>query len=261
MSEVETAQTGAIADPAANTAPAQEQSQEAPQTTANAETDEQREEQARDEKGRFIQKRINELTRQRYEAQRERDTERQRTQQLEAELSRYRNPEPDPDTDPRAYVAHLAREEARRIVDSERNNWQQQQEQQRFQSIAAEHGTREEAYAKANPGYYEAAESFVSVVGANPQLAEVLMTSEHGPAVVDYLGQHLDEAARIAQLPLHLAAAQVARIEARVSAPKPKPVTKAPDPAPKVGGASAAPRGLADDIPIGEWMARRQAKL
>lgn len=261
MSDVENAQTGAIAAPAENTATPQEQTQATPQESANAETDEQKDEQARDEKGRFVQKRINELTRQRYDALRERDQLRQEYERLQAEVSQYRNPAPDPNLDPHAYVQHLAREEARSLIEGERRSMAQQQEQQRFNSIAAEYGSREASYAESHPDYHEAAEAFVSIAGSNPQLAEVLMTSEHGPAVVHYLGQHLDEAVRIAQLPPHLAAVQVARIESRVSAPKPKPVTNAPSPVPTIGGGAASPAKDPDRMTPDEWLAWRRSQL
>jgi hypothetical protein len=263
MSEVENALTGAdVAAPVATPA-APEQPQEPSQESAPANPDEQHDEQARDEKGRFVQKRINELTRQRYEAQRQAEQHRAEAEQLRAEVARYRQPAaPDPNQDLPGYVRHLAHEEARQLLESQQGQARQQQEQQRIQSIAQQYATREAEYAASNPGYTEALDAFVSMTGGNaPELAEVLMTSEHGPAVAHYLGDHLDEAVRILRMPPHLAAAEVARLEARVSAPKPKPVTKAPDPAPKVGGASTAPRGLVDELPISEWMARRQAKL
>lgn len=214
--------------------------QETPQQeTVTAESETPTEEHARDEKGRFVQKRINELTRKYHEERREREATAARLQQLESELSSYRNPAPDPSLDPQAYVQHLAREEARALLEGERRQWAQQQEQQRFQSLAQTHVQREEAYAEQHPDYAEAADAFVSLAGSNPALAEVLMSSDHGPAVVHYLGLHLDEAERILSLPVHLQAAQIARIEARVSAPKAKSTTKAPDPVPTLGGSSA----------------------
>lgn len=261
MSDVEIAQTGAEAAPAENTATPPEQTQEVTQESATATPDEPKDDQPRDANGRF-QKRVNELTRQRYEAQRE-------AQRVQAEMAELRQqvarltqpPPPDPSQDFPAYVRHLASEEARSLVEAQQGQWQQQQEQQRFQTIAQQYATREAEYVASHPDYPEAVEAFVSVVGENPQLAEVLMTSDHGPAVAHYLGSHLDEAAQIAALPPHLAAAAVARIEARVSAPKPKPVTKAPSPVPTVsGGAAPQPKDIYRIENDADWYAARLAQ-
>lgn len=237
MSEVETPVEGAETLPET---PAQPEAQETPQEPATATPDTPAEpEQPRDEGGRF-QKRVNELTRKQYEARREAEQARQERDQLRAELDRLRQPAaPDPSLDPQGYIRHLASQEARQIVEQERSQWQQSQQQQHIQSLAQQYTTREEAYSAQHPDYQEAADAFTSVAGVNPELAEVLMTSEHGPAVVHYLGMHLDEAASITQMPVHLAAAAVARIEARVSAPKPKPTTQTPAPVPTLGGSSA----------------------
>jgi hypothetical protein len=257
MSEVETALTGADAD----TPPPVKTDVDTTQESAPAETDEQREETARDEKGRFVQKRINELTRKTYDARREADQYKQRLSQVEAELERLRQPAaPDPNQDLAGYVRHQAQQEARQLVEQERGQWQEQQEQQRFQSLAQEYATREQDFAVKTPDYQDAVDAFTSVVGTNPQLAEVLMTADHGPEVVHYLGTHLDEAARIAQLPPHLAAREVTRIESRF-APKAKPVSSAPNPPPTLGGGKATVAKSPDDMSQAEWLAWRNTQL
>lgn len=248
MSELEVAQTGEVAAPVENV------EQVTPQESAPANPETPEEEQARDEKGRFVQKRINELTRQRYEAER-------RAQDLERRLAEVeqRQPSraPDPNEDINGYLEHLANERAQAIVSERLQQTAQQQEQHRMSQIASQYSTREAEYIAAHPDYEEAVATFASVVGVNPQLGEVLMTSDHGPAVAHYLGTHLDEAVAIAQMPPHLAAAAVARLEAKVSAVKPKPVSSAPTPVPSVGGASVAPRGLHDELSIDDWMRER----
>ena len=257
MSDVETAQTGAIAAPVENTATTQEQTQAPPQESAPAEQA-QDDEQTRDEKGRFVQKRINELTKRYHDEQRARTSLESEVKQLREQFNRATQPPPpDFNEDPHGYIAHLAREEARSHIESERQSATQQQEQQRFQSLAQQLNTREAEYAVTHPDYPEAAEALASVMGPNPMLFEVIATSDHGPAVAHYLGNHLDEAANISRLPPHLAAAAVARLEAKVSAPKHKPVSAAPAPAPVVTGASVAPRGANDGQSIEDWMRER----
>jgi len=254
MSDVENAQTGATAD----SAPV-ESAQETQQTTATVETDEQKEEQARDEKGRFVQKRINELTREKYEARRQVDSLRAELEQLRSQVQP-RQPAPNPQDDPEGYIRHLVREEARGYVESDRAQSAQQQEQARFQSLAQQHAERAVKFAAEHPDYAEAEDNLVSMLGQDPMLAEILMSSEHGPLVVHHLGTHLDEAAQLALMPPHLRIAHVARLEARLSAPKPKPVTKAPDPTPTVGGGAAATKDP-DRMSVDEWLAWRDSQL
>ena len=254
MSDVENAQTGATAD----SAPV-EVVQETQQTPAPVETDAQREEQARDEKGRFVQRRINELTREKYEARRQAEAYQRELEQLRSEISQSRQPAPDPQQDPQAFIAHLAREEARKLIESERSTSAQQQEQARFQSLAQQHQGRAAAYAAEHPDYPEAEDSVVSILGNDPMLAEVLMSSEHGPAVVHHLGTHLDEVVQLASMPPHLRIAHVARLEARLSAPKPKPVTNAPAPVPTVGGGAASSKDP-ERMSVEDWMAWRNSQ-
>lgn len=237
MSDVDTPVEGAETLPET---PAQPEAQDTPQEPATATPDTPTEPTPpRDENGRF-QKRVNELTRKQYEARREAEQARQEAAQLRAELERLRQPAaPDPNLDLDGYIRYHAERRAGEIVEQDRSQQRLTQQQQHIQTLAQQYATREDAYASEHPDYQDAVDALTSVAGVNPELAEVLMTSEHGPAVVHYLGSHLDEAAGIAQMPIHLAAAAVARIEARVSAPKPKPTTQTPAPVPTLGGSSA----------------------
>jgi hypothetical protein len=89
---------------------------------------------------------------------------------------------------------------------------------------------------------------------------EVIADSDVGPSIVHYLGEHLDAADRIQRLPPHKAAAEIARIEAQVKAPKPKPVSKAPTPTPALGGGSAAQKDP-ERMTTEEWLAHRNNQL
>lgn len=255
MSDVEVAQTGAIAAPVETPAIPQDVAQATPQESAPAETDELQDGQPRDKDGKFapVQKRINELTRQRYEAERRAQDLERRLQELERQPSRA----PDPEQDPNAYIEHVINERAAALAEERAQQSHQQQERQRIESLLQQSAAREVEYAKAHPDYHEAADTLRSILGVNPAVAEVMLASDHGPAVAHYLGTHIDEAVALSQLPPHLAVAAVVRLEAKVSAPKPKPVSSAPTPVPSVGGASVAPRGLHDELSIDDWMRER----
>ena len=81
--------------------------------------------------------------------------------------------------------------------------------------------------------------------------------SEHGPAIVEHLGTHLDEADRISRLPAHVAAYELARIEAKVTALKAKPVSKAPAPPPALAGGSRSPPSIGEDMSYEQYKRAR----
>lgn len=264
MSDLDNAQAGASVAPVENAA--EQQTQAPSESTTEQVGEQQQEQQPRDEQGRFVQKRINELTRARREAERERDFYRQQfeahrqqpqttsqSQDKAPSLSDYKSVE-EWSADFAAYTENRAIAKARQEFAANDQQRQQDTLRQTFEQ-------KEAAYAATAPDYYERVSEMASVVQFQPEVLEVLAASDHGAAVAHYLANHLDEADRLSRLPVHVAAVQIGRIEAQVSAPKPaKPVSNAPEPAPKVGGASAAPRGLSDDISIDEWMKRRSAK-
>lgn len=104
-----------------------------------------------------------------------------------------------------------------------------------------------------------------------PAMAEVIIESEVGEEIAYYLGQHEEEAARIADLSPLAAARELGKIEARLAKQETKaegeekeapPISKAPAPITPVS--KFAPVGdnkLRDDLPFGEWKKRREAQL
>lgn len=67
--------------------------------------------------------------------------------------------------------------------------------------------------------------------------ADLIAESDHAAEVAYFLGNNPREAHRIYGLPAHLQGAEIARIEARVSAPSPmRKVSQAPSPVPTLGG-------------------------
>lgn len=264
MSDETTAVDGA--NPAAPVetvaAPEQAVSQETSAAPAEAE---QGQDKDRDEQGRFkkrdAQERINELTRARRQAERERDFLLTQLQQQPAaksaasELPAFENFS-DLNEWGKAIAAQAAKE-ARQVAAQEFTQRQQQASQAQ---VFGSYETREREYAAKHPEYRDAYESLQSSVRFAPEVLEVIATSDHGPAVVHYLGEHLDAADRLQRLPPHLAAAELARIEARVSVPKAKPVSKAPSPVPALGGGGAAQKDP-ERMTTEEWLVHRNNQL
>ena len=67
-------------------------------------------------------------------------------------------------------------------------------------------------------------------VQINQAMTEVIQSSDKGADLAYYLGSHRDVSAKIAQMPPLAAARELGRIEANLSAPKPRNATKAPPP-------------------------------
>lgn len=93
-----------------------------------------------------------------------------------------------------------------------------------------------------------------------PLMAAVIRESEVGPEVAYHLGKNRSEAQRIADLPPHRQAAELGRLEAKLSAPQ-SPSTKPIPPAPPqtVGGLSAGLTKSLGEMSMDEYIAARKA--
>lgn len=65
---------------------------------------------------------------------------------------------------------------------------------------------------------------------------DVLASSAKAAEIAHYIGLNPNEGHRIARLPAHQQAAEIARLESRLTTPEPKRVSSAPKPAPTLGG-------------------------
>lgn len=264
MSDVDTAPEGAEVAPAIP----ETQEQESSQTTGE-QVDTQQEEKPRDEKGRFVpQERVNEITRARREAER-------RAESLERELATYRQQQPaqytpqaedkppaieDFDFDMARWGQAVIQHATKQAEAVARREFSQQDMQRHQQTVAQSFNDRAQKYAADHPDFDASISELTQTVQFRPEVVEVIGLSDHGPAVAHYLAKHLDEADRISRMSPHMAAAQLGRIEAQVSAVKPKPVTNAPAPAPVLSGGGAVqkdPERMSTD----EWVAWRRASL
>lgn len=88
----------------------------------------------------------------------------------------------------------------------------------------------------------------------------ILDADEDGPALLYHLAQNRDEAARIFNLPERQAALALGRIVAKLSAApsvEAPQIPTAPKPVPVVKPSAPVERGLSDELPVKEWLARR----
>tara|TARA_R110000823_G_scaffold225669_3_gene353426 strand:- start:784 stop:1605 length:822 start_codon:yes stop_codon:yes gene_type:complete len=219
--------------------PGTEVAQETTATETEATTTETTEEgQERNEKGQFkpkLQERIDEITRQRHEAQREAAywrglAEAAQPKEAPAEAS---EPKSEDFEDYGAYVRALAKFEAKALVKAE---FEQQRTQKAQEAQATTWQQRADA-AKAELPDFEKVMA-TSTAPMSHAMAEAIKGSDIGPKVAYHLAQNPEIADRLSRLEPMAAAREIGRLEASLSVktePIPKRITSAPVPPTPIG--------------------------
>jgi hypothetical protein len=89
-----------------------------------------------------------------------------------------------------------------------------------------------------------------------------LVEAENAPDIVYFLGNNLDEAERIAKLPAYAQAKEIGKLEDKLLAKPKKQISKAPEPInPVTSGKASNDTVLSDDLPLDEWVRRRNKQL
>jgi hypothetical protein len=93
-------------------------------------------------------------------------------------------------------------------------------------------------------------------------MVDTLIETENAADIVHYLYTNPDEAERIAKLPAYGQAKEIGKLEDKLlnATPK-KPISKAPAPITPVGTGKASNDSLNDELPIEEWLARRNKQV
>jgi hypothetical protein len=191
------------------------------------------------------QERINEVTKARREAERERDYWRDlATQSRPAPQPQAQQPQDDGEPDPSAYehgeldarfIRDHATYHARKAFREEQANLTRQTRVQT--AIQTFEQRAEDLFPDGEP---EGLERFRSLPTVAPAIQEVIMDSEIGPKLADYLGSHTRELNRISALTPLQQARELTKLELKLAsppAPTPKTATDAPAPTPQVRGA------------------------
>ncbi len=193
----------------------------------------------------WFERRIDEVTAARREAERERDALRAMLQQQRDPAQQLQQPsaqQPQPQAQPDPY--RLAEEIAqRRALDEAANRT--------YEAGVATHG---EQFVTAVRTLQQ-----VTDLSQKPDFIEAVTSLPNAADVYFHLGSNPDEAAHVLRLPPVKMAMELARLSAQVG--KPKPASKASAPITPVGRSSTPSSDLTDDLPIDEWMRRRQAQL
>jgi hypothetical protein len=234
-----------------------------------------------------VQKRIDELVRQREEERAEKlrllaivegYNKPKAEAKVEGEDQEPQRPVRDPNAAPEVYEQALmdyadakaswsARNEVQKVLAEEARKAEEREQ------AAAQKAAQETYIARVNkavekyPDYKAVAES--PDVTVSMPMAHAIMTSEHGPDIAYHLGKNPQEAARIASLAPIQQLVEVGLIVAKLTAPAPAPAAPAPKPA-----VSAAPKPIKpleskgdthvkspDEESMEEYAARRTKEL
>lgn len=189
-----------------------------------------------------VQKRIDELTRKRREAERRAEAAEKRLKAAEAKNL------DDLDYDDQVAERTLRRTRADQI----------EMDREAAQGLAQEAFlARGEAFASQYPDYGTVVSD--TSLQVTPLMTEAIIDSEHGPAVAYYLGKNPQEAARISQLNPVSQAREIGRIEAKLTSTR---QTKQPASAPvnPVGARAATTTKDPAKMTMAEYVAYRKTQ-
>lgn len=266
--EPEAPQVEVPAAPATETEVAQPQEQvTSPQTEA------QGQEPPKKDEANPVQNRINQLTRQRYEAERRANAAilaqqqaEERARALEAQAleiaRRYSTPKfeqfPDPEQYQRALDAHN-----QQFYEQQQRRSQEDQQARAQMQAAAQFQARLDSYKAQGMEQFPDFEQVVNnpalpnLPSVNRAVVDALLED---PALAYYYGKHPDEAWQIAGMPPARAVMEVGKVAAKLAATPAKTVT-APAPPATVGGNQRASNEPSDRDSIEEWVRKRNAQL
>ena len=190
-----------------------------------------------------IQKRIDQLTREKYEAKRAAETAAQEAAYMRQYIEQQqRNPNAPVDANQiQAYVY----QEAQRL--------QQETDFNRACNKVYDDGL------KNIPGFDSSLQN-LQLVGLNKDILDVIVDSDEAAKIINYLGSDLDEAARITSLPPVRMAREITKLEAKLAG-QTKKTSNAPDPIKPIGGKSVAGQELRDGMSFKDFKRIREQQI
>ena len=216
----------------------------------------------KDEPPAGVRKRIDELTRQKYEAAREaaywKGQAEAKAVKSEPSAAPVEPGKPNPSqfADYDAYVEALTDYKTQEVLEKAQAETEKKRKKAKFAG-AIEKG-------KAKHDDFEATTIFNPDLKINKAMLEVIEDSDFGSDVAYYLGKNPQEAARIAQLSPLSAAREIGKIETQFSTPQQKTETKkisdAPPPPSTVDGTSGGAQKDPSKMSDTEWFAWDKAE-
>ena len=253
----DTAQAEVIEDDSATSEPGEKSEEEAEtqdeQAETQAEVSEQSDESDEDDStakpSKGVEKRINKLTFEKRQAQRENDELRQKIEAFERETPQLKPEASTPPTleaagyDEQVYQDQMAtwlesKLDAR--LDQREQKTNASRQQQELKAKLDEFSTRSATFAEKHDDYFEAIQQ--QDLPVSDAMRDMIFESEKGPEIIYHLSQNFDKADQISRMSPTRAAFEIGRLEARFVKPKatPKKTTQAPPAVKKVVGSNGS---------------------
>lgn len=219
------------------------------------------------EKPEGVQKRIDELTRKRYEAEREAAYWRGKAEGQKPEAGQgseeaaQAKPKQEAYQSYEEYLEALTDWKLTARLKTERTRIQEESQKQTVaQGFEAQVKSAREKHADFDALVYNES------LQISETMREVILQSDDGASLAYHLGKNPEEAARIARLAPMAQIMAIGRLqatlEANAAAPAPAPApSTAPAPIIPVKASAPGQTGLREDLSIGDWMKRRNAEL
>lgn len=249
-------ETGVV--PEETTAPVQEAQTEAPAVEATESAAVETEDTSATEHKSNVQKRIDQLTWRQRETERENQYLRQQIAQSQQQPEQG-EPQVDQFSDYDQYIAARAQYEAKRTFESLQAQEREAQQAQQAQVRANQYRLRADQFAATKPDYHEVVSN--PYLHITDQMGEVIQSLEKGPELAYHLGNHPEEAERIARLSPVMQAAELGKLEARMTTQKPASITNAPSPVEPVAGGGDSSVKDPENMTMDEFIAWRNANI
>ena len=205
-----------------------------------------------------FQKRINKVTADKYAEKRRADDLQARLEKLEAANPAETLKEPkldELDYDEDAFNSANVKYQIQQGVKSELSN-QANAAKEQSQAAAADQLSRD--FNKRIEDFGK--DDFNDKANAIPNLpdgvADAMMQSDEGPAIIYHLGQHLDKADALAKMTPAAAMMELGKLSVQLSAKPEIKTSAAPDPIEPVTAGSALSTEIGDEMSIDAWMSK-----
>ena len=167
------------------------------------------------------------------------------------------------------YAKALARWETRQELKEREQKAEQDRLAREQQESLKAHSERIKSFRKKTPDYDEVLEAADEEgIPCTPAMESIIVSSDHGPALLYELAKNPEEATRIAKLPPLAAAQALGRLEAKIAAstseekkPEPKKVTSAPKPIGALGGGKSTVAKSPEEMSFSEYERYRRDQL
>lgn len=208
-----------------------------------------------------FQRRIDALTREKYQLEAalraEREARQQPAQQPKGEPKREQFESYEEFIEARA--AHVAEKAAEQRIARANEEQRRQTEVQRAQSLAETWQAKQDKARDEIEDYDDVVASSSAPVTA--AMRDSIMESDIGPKLLHHIASHPEDAERISKLSPASQAREIGRLEAALLAPKPQPKAPETRPIEPVGSGGGAPAGPSDKQSIKDWMEARNKEV